>query len=97
MESLPSKSEIWPRLFKNWVGVRDLHGVELLSISLLLNKKQAGRKETDVLWLSFMFDLHRTRVSKYLATLGHNNGNSVLYKALGCKAETVAVSMQIGT
>ena len=72
--------------------------MELISISLLLNEQtQAGTKRINVLWLLFTFDLHWTRVGKDLATLGHSRDTSVLNKALGCKAEIVAVSMQIGT
>lgn len=87
------------RVFKKtaW-GVQDRHGLELISISLLLNEQtQAGRKRIHVLWLFLMFDRHWTRVSKNLAKLGHNSDTSALYKALGCKAEIIAVSMQIGT
>ena len=89
MEPLPSNSEIWPDFSKKlgW-GVQDLHGVELISISLLVNEQtQAGRKRINVLWLFFfMFDHHWTRVSKNLAKPGHNSDTRALYKALGCKA-----------
>ena len=44
-----------------------------------------------------MFGRHWTRVSKNLAKLGHDSDTGAVYKASGCKAEIIAVSMQIGT
>ena len=50
----------------------------------------------NVLWLLFAFDLHWTRVGKALATPGPSRNTGVLNKALGCRAESVAVSRRIG-
>ena len=62
-----------------------------------MNKHKLEEREYMFYGFFLMFDRHWTTVSKNLAKLGHNSDTSALYKALGCKADIIAVSMQIGT